>query len=254
MGVDVPLTLIFFAVALLYSSVGHAGASGYLAAMALFNVPTEQMRPAALTLNLFVAVIATIKYTRAGCFSWPLFWPFALAAVPLAFLAGHTVVAPMAFKMLVGAVLLFAAGRLLLAPTVTVDAEVHPPSRGVALACGAVLGTLAGLTGTGGGIFLSPLLVICRWATLRQAAGVSAAFILVNSLAGLLGFASRQGAEGGLLARVGATPSWSFWIPAVLLGGWLGAEWGSRRLPTPTLRRLLAAVLLLAAGKLLFAG
>jgi uncharacterized membrane protein YfcA len=236
------LALLIFAAAVLYSTVGHGGASGYLAVMALAGVAPTVMRPTALTLNIAVALIATIKFARAGCFSWPLFWPFAVASVPAAFVGGRLGLPTAAYKTVVGAVLLFAAIRLFQSARAPDRAEIRRPSMSIALLTGVALGLLSGLTGVGGGIFLSPLVLFMGWAGTRQASGVAAPFILVNSVAGLLGAASSLALLGGELAA---------WLPAAVGGGWIGAEYGSRRLATPALRQWLAAVLVVAGVKLI---
>jgi hypothetical protein len=228
-----------FAVALLYSSVGHAGASGYIAVMSLAGLAPEEIRPTALVLNVLVASIASVQFGRAGHFSWSLFWPFALLAVPLAFVGGALALPTRAFRVLVGLVLLASAVNLLLRPPP--DVSDGPPARPVALAVGGGLGLFAGLTGTGGGIFLTPLLLLLRWARAKTAAAVSALFILVNSLAGLAGnVAATRELPGLALPLAGA----------VLVGGFAGSWLGSRRLPPLALKRLLAAVLVIAGGKL----
>lgn len=236
--------LIFLA-ALLYSSVGHGGASGYLAAMALFNVAPEQMKPAALVLNLFVAGVGTFRYVRAGCFDWNRFWPFAVLSIPLAYVGGGMKLPAHVYKLILGGVLLFAAWRMALKPSPEAEASPRPILLPVALGIGAVIGLLSGLTGVGGGIFLSPLLLLFRWANIRTTAGISSAFILVNSIAGLLGY--RQHAPA-------LPPQIIWWVPAALAGGLAGSELGSRRLSPLTMRRLLAAVLVVAGVKMLFTG
>ena len=233
--------LIFF-IAALYSSVGHAGASGYLAAMALAGVVPEVMKPAALVMNIVVGSIATARYLRAGCFSWKVFWPFAVGSVPLAFVGGAIALPSSVYRQVVGVVLLLAAIRLFF----TTQKQLEQPARNVpffaALVCGAFIGLLAGLTGTGGGIFLSPILLLFRWAETRQSLGISAGFVLVNSIAGLLGH----------LASLNALPSYAaVWAIAAAAGGLVGSELGSRRLKTLTLRRLLAVVLIIAGFKLM---
>jgi uncharacterized membrane protein YfcA len=233
------LALCAFVVALLYSSVGHAGASGYLAVMSLFGVAPALMKPTALALNILVATIGSVQFARAGHFRWRLFWPFALMAVPLAFAGGALALPASAFKLLVGIVLVFSAFRFMLEPRD--PAETHPPGLPVAIGAGGALGLLAGLTGTGGGVFLTPLLLLRRWASTKQAAAVSVLFILANSSAGLAGNFWR----GGSLPR----PALALLV-AVALGGGLGSTLGSTRLPVPTIKRLLALVLLSAGGKL----
>jgi uncharacterized membrane protein YfcA len=238
----ITLCVLVFAAAVLYSMVGHAGASGYLAAMALVGVAPAVMKPTALTLNILVATVGTVQFARAGRFSWPLFWPFALGSVPLAFLGGSLALPITFYKRLLALVLLYAACRLF--RTATGAGETQPVHRPVAVAAGAGIGFLSGLTGVGGGIFLSPLMLIMGWADVRRTAAVSVAFILVNSVSGLLGHLSSVRslpAEIGILAGIALT------------GGFIGSRLGSRRLPSPVLRRLLAVVLLVAAAKLFFA-
>ncbi|MDW8326835.1 MAG: sulfite exporter TauE/SafE family protein [Anaerolineales bacterium] len=237
------LALMIFAAAILYASVGHAGASAYLAAMALFSLPPELMRPTALTLNILVAAIATVKFYRAGHFSWSLFWPFALASVPLAFLGGMLSLPGWLYKPLVGLVLLYAAYRLLATDSGTTPLPTKPVPLWAGLAAGAGIGLLSGLTGVGGGIFLSPLLLFMNWAEPRPTSGIAAAFILANSTAGLLGQLS------SLALLPTAIPLWAL---AAVTGGWIGAEYGSRRLGNPPIRRLLAVVLIIAGLKMVF--
>ena len=235
------LAVAVLIVALLYSSVGHAGASGYLAVMALFSLAPEVIKPTALVLNVLVAGIGTWHFWRAGHFSWRLFWPLAVLAVPLAFVGGYAHLPAPVFKILLGVVLLFSALRFLIRPAA--DEVAHEPARPVALALGGGLGLLAGLTGTGGGIFLTPLLLHLRWARTKTAAAVSALFILVNSAAGLVGnFASTTHLPtcDPVLA-----------VSAVL-GGAVGSYWGSRHLQPAAIKRCLAAVLLIAGVKLIF--
>jgi uncharacterized protein len=236
------LPVLIFIAALLYASVGHAGASGYLAAMALMGVAPEVMKPSALVLNLLVSSIGTVAFARAGAFSWRLFWPFALGAIPLAYFGGAARPDAGWYKPLVGIVLLLAAVRLLVGKLADKE-NPEPPPVWLSVLLGAGIGFLAGLTGTGGGIFLTPLLLLMGWARAKEAAGTSVAFILVNSLAGLAGKPSS-------LAHLPAN-LW-LWAIAAVAGGSLGAMLGSKRLPPPSLRRLLALVLLIAAAKLLF--
>jgi hypothetical protein len=237
------LTLLIFAAAALYASVGHAGASGYLAAMALFGLAPELMRPTALVLNILVAAVATVKFYRAGCFSWPAFWPFALASVPLAFVGGRLSLPGSLYKPLVALILLYAAYRLLAAKPGSAPPAAKPIPLWAGLAAGAGIGLLSGLTGVGGGIFLSPLLLFMNWAEPRPTSGVSAAFILVNSIAGLL----------GQLPSLSDLPTASpLWALAAVAGGWIGAEYGSRRLGNPLIRRVLAVVLVIAGLKMAF--
>ena len=183
-ALSIVVAACFLAAAMLYASVGHAGASGYLAVMGLLGFSSVVMRPTALILNVLVALVATIKFYRAGHFSWPLFWPFVVTSAPAAYLGGRLQLPVRYYGVLVGAVLLFAAWRMARSARGTAsaaDASPSPPTHGVALAVGAAIGLLSGLTGVGGGIFLSPLLLIMGWAATRQASAVAALFILVRS-------------------------------------------------------------------------
>jgi uncharacterized protein len=175
------LTIGIFIVAFLYSSVGHAGASGYIAVMSLFGLNSVMIKPIALALNILVACITSWQFWRSGHFSWRLFWPFAVFSIPFAFLGGYVNLPNQIFRVIVGTILLFSAVRFLMGSKREV--MVQEPSRSIALSSGAGLGLLAGLTGTGGGIFLTPLLLLNQWATVKSAAAVSALFILVNSIA-----------------------------------------------------------------------
>ena len=235
------ILLAIFAVAVLCSSVGHGGASGYLAVMALLSIPPEQTRPSALVLNLFVASIAACQFWRAGHFSWSVFWPFAVGSIPMAFIGGMIHLPTHIYKAVLGIVLLFAAFRL--AWSFSKDVKVEPPKLWLALLAGAVIGLLSGLVGVGGGIFLTPLLLLMNWSETKTAAGVSALFILVNSAAGLAGNYSQV----SLLP----TEVW-FWIVAAIIGGTIGSLLGAKRFESLLLRRVLASVLLMAAVKLIF--
>jgi len=232
--------------AFVYASVGHGGASAYLAAMALAGVAPQEMRPVALTLNVLVSGIATFKFYRAGHFRWRLFWPFAATSIPLAFVGGALTMPGAAYKVLVGIVLLYAGWHLWLSGRAggEMRAVRGVPVR-LALTIGALLGILSGLTGVGGGIFLSLLLLLAGWAGTRQTSAVAAPFILLNSIAAL---------AAGFAARVASLPDY---VPvlaiAVLAGGWAGAEYGSKRLANPVIRRFLAVVLAVAGVKMIFA-
>ena len=226
-----------------YASVGHGGASAYIAAMALAGIAPAEMRPIALLLNVLVSSIATFKFFRAGHFRWRLFWPFAAVSIPMAYVGGAITLPGQAYKILVGVVLLYAAVQLWRSGKSGEEMrEVREPPLGWAMLIGAGMGLLAGLTGVGGGIFLSPLLLMLGWAGTKQTSAVAAPFILVNSLAGLAAIFVAKGA---------ALPSY-VWIlaAAVLVGGWLGAEYGSRRFANPVVRRVLAVVLTLAGAKM----
>jgi len=229
-------------VAFLYSSVGHAGASGYIAVMSLMGLAPAEIKPTALVLNILVASLSTYQFWRAGHFSWRLFWPFALLAAPAAFVGGYVALPTRAFKMLVGAVLLVSALRLVV--ETRHEGDVRAPGRPVAIAVGGGLGLLSGLTGTGGGIFLTPLLLLLHWARTKNAAAVSALFILLNSISGLAGHVSGAGSLPGLV--------WPL-LAAAFAGGAAGSYLGSRRFSPVAIRRMLAAVLLIAGAKLLLA-
>jgi uncharacterized membrane protein YfcA len=236
------LGLLFFAAAVLYASVGHAGASAYLAAMSLVGITATVMRPTALVLNLFVASIVIIRFHRAGALPWRQLVPLAIGSVPAAFVGGVIHLPGELYRPLVALVLLVGAWRL---ATATTSAEAEATRPGVpflpGIAAGAAIGLLAGLSGTGGGIFLTPLLVLAGWTRTRDAAGLSGAFILVNSISGIAGLMT-----GGITLPQ-ALPAW---IAAVVAGGLIGSWLGSRRFSILQLRRVLALVLVIAAVKL----
>lgn len=240
---EFPLGIIIFAifiVAVLYSSVGHGGASGYLAVMALLAVAPEITRPTALVLNLFVASIGAFQFARAGHFSWKLFLPFAVTSIPFAFIGGMISLPTNIYKIVLGVVLLLAALRL--AWKLTSSDEIKQPNVVVCLVIGAIIGLLSGLVGVGGGIFLTPILLLAKWSETKTAAGISALFIFVNSAAGL----------AGNYAQVGVLPqqAW-FWVVAAIVGGIVGSTLGAKKFDSITLRRVLAAVLLFAGVKLI---
>jgi uncharacterized membrane protein YfcA len=238
------LALAIFGVAILYSTVGHGGASGYLAVMALFGVAPLAMRPTALALNIVVSSLAVFHFARAGYFSWRLFLPFAVASIPAAAVGGAMSLVDPVYRWLVGAVLIVAAYQLARTASRGPEPGVKPPLIVVALPVGGALGLLAGLTGVGGGIFLSPLLLTVGWAGAKETAAASAAFILVNSIAGL---AARAIVAGGLPAGL-----WPL-VAAAAVGGTIGSRLGSGRFRGPTIRRLLAVVLLIAGIKFFLA-
>ena len=234
------ILLAIFIVAVLYSSVGHGGASGYLAVMALFAVPQATTRPSALLLNVFVAGVGSIQFYRAGFFSWRTFLPFAITSIPFAYIGGTITLPTTTYKIVLGVVLIIAAIRL--AWNWKSDAETRQPNIWIALVIGAIIGLLSGLVGVGGGIFLTPILLLMNWAETKRAAGVSAMFILVNSISGLAGNFSQL---ISLPANV-----W-FWVAAAVAGGLIGSTLGAKRFDSLTLRRLLAIVLLFAGVKLI---
>jgi uncharacterized membrane protein YfcA len=246
METAVLLTVLIFAAAVLYSSVGHAGASGYLAAMALVGVAPDVMKPTALALNILVASIATVRFYRAGYFYWAAFWPFVIGSVPLAFVGGAITLPGYLYKPAVGLVLLYAAYRLVWSTVKGPDQSALLKGIDIptlpAVASGGVIGLLSGLTGTGGGIFLSPLMLFTGWAGTRPTSGASAAFILANSVAGLAGnVASVQNLPDAL-------PVWAL---AAGAGALIGTQLGTRHLANKGIRRALAAVLIVAGLKLM---
>jgi uncharacterized protein len=235
------IILAVFAVAMLYSSVGHGGASGYLARMALLAVAPEVTRPTALILNLFVASIAFVQFYRAGHFDWKIFLPFAIGSVPMAFIGGMIHLPTTVYKIILGVTLMLAAIRL--AINLKSESEPKAPQIWICLLIGAILGFVSGLVGVGGGIFLTPILLLMNWTETKKAAGISALFILVNSISGLF----------GNYAQVMQLSSVVFvWIIAAIIGGVIGATMGSYRFNSLTLRRVLAFGLLIAGAKLIF--
>jgi len=237
------IAILFFVGAALYTSVGHGGASSYLAIMGLFSLAPDVMKPTALALNILVASVATYKFYRAGLFSWRLFWPFAAASIPAAFVGGAVMLPARWYEIIVGVVLLYAAVWMFRSALRPISKETHSPPLWAAVMAGLAIGFLSGLTGVGGGIFLSPLLLSMGWAETRATSGVAAPFILVNSIAGLLGH----------IASVSQLPpNVPVWGAAALIGGWIGAGYGSKRAPVPVLRQLLSLVLVVAGVKLIF--
>jgi uncharacterized protein len=242
-----PLQLLLLAAlvlgaAVLYSSVGHAGASGYLAAMALMGVAAPVTKPAALVMNIAVAAVGTWRFSAARLVPWKLLRPLVIGSVPGAFAGGLIALPTNVHRIVLGIVLLFAAIRLAW-PTAPSSAAPRAPGPAVLVPLGAAIGVLAGLTGVGGGIFLSPLLILAGWEETRRTAGASAVFILVNSISGLAG---HLGAGRAIPSEV------ALLAPVALAGGLYGSWLGARRLAPPTLRRVLAAVLLVAGLKLIF--
>lgn len=235
------LSLSIFVVAILYASVGHAGASGYIAVMSLAGLSPELLKPIALSLNILVASIGFWQFRRAGHFSWQLFWPFALLAIPAAFVGGYVNLPAEVFHRLVGLILLYSAVQFLFKFQST---EVrNRPKRWVCLASGSCIGLLSGMTGTGGGIFLTPLLLLMKWAKTKETAAVSVLFILFNSSAGLLGNMISTNRMPMLVVPL---------VLAALSGGLIGAHFGSFRATPEMIKKLLAIVLLIAGFKLVF--
>ncbi|MBI5102897.1 MAG: sulfite exporter TauE/SafE family protein [Nitrospirae bacterium] len=234
------LCILIFTAAVLYSSVGHGGASGYLAAMALVGLAPGIMKPTALLLNILVSLIATIRFYRAGGFSWPVFLQFAAASIPFAFWGGTLSLPGTLHRYIIGVVLIFAAFQLFRYTKCRANGGSNPIPVSAAILWGSGIGLLSGLTGVGGGIFLTPLLLFTGWAKPREAAGVSAAFIFVNSIAGILGYYSKIQLLPNTIVM--------FAIAAVT-GGIIGSGLGSRHYSGGTLRRLLATVVAIAGLK-----
>ena len=233
------LSIGLFLAAFGYSLVGHGGASGYLAVMVLCGLSFSEMNPAALTLNIFVSALAWWQFSRANGYSGKLLFPFALTSVPASFFGGTIQADPWVMRSVLGLSLLFAGLWIFRASKTNYEVRIF--SFWMALPLGGFLGFISGLVGVGGGIFLSPLLLLTRWGDTRVVAGVSAAFIFFNSAAGLIGHLS----SGGVLAS-----ELPFWIVLVVVGGGLGSYFGARRLPVFWLRRVLALILVVASQKM----
>jgi uncharacterized membrane protein YfcA len=235
------LALAVAAAAALYSSVGHGGASAYIALMALTGLAPEEVRPAALILNIVVASFGAVRYVRAGRFDWRVFWPFAVTAIPAAFIFGRVDVPEDVFRPLLAVALTAAALRYLFWPQIDAIRPSVAPSKLVALPVGLALGGLAGLTGIGGGVYLSPLLVFAGWSDPQRATGIAACFIVVNSIAGLAGRTS----------SLALLPSYLPWLAlAAIAGALIGTTWSLKGLSKSGVLRVLGVVLGLAAAAL----
>ena len=238
---DMLLAACMLLVAALYTTVGHAGASGYLALMGLAGVAPEVMRPTALVLNIFVSSFTVWRFWRAGLFRWRVLWPFLVGAIPMGFIGGAIVLPAHIYRPVAGVILFMAAARFLFPKLFPASPDARDPPILPAMACGAAIGLLSGLTGTGGGIFLSPLLLILGWAQVRIASGVAALFIWFVSLAGLL----------GNLSSVRALPSeLPVYLGAVMAGAVIGTTLGTGRLSASGVLKALGLVLIVAGFKL----
>jgi len=226
--------------AVLYSSVGHGGASGYLAAMALFGLEPALMKPAALTMNIFVTLLVLSRTCRSCRFDWRLFLPIIVASMPMAFLGGAYTIHSSAYKIVVGLLLILAVVRMFW-PAQDVAVRERPRLR-VTMPAGAVLGFVSGLTGVGGGIFLSPLLLLFHWTDIKGSVPIAAAFILLNSVAGLSGFMATGGSW---------PPGMAVLVGVALAGALLGSELAANRLASGRLRRVLGVVLVVAGFKMI---
>ncbi|MBI4549061.1 MAG: sulfite exporter TauE/SafE family protein [Ignavibacteriae bacterium] len=237
------ISILFLIVAFLYASVGHGGASGYLAVLSLFAFQPKEMATTALLLNILVAGIAFSTYYRAGYFTLRLTMPFILSSIPMAFIGGMIDVSTTIYSILLAVALLFAAYRLTITiEQVKTNTTIASLNTSVALPVGGVIGLLSGIVGVGGGIFLSPLMLLMKWADPKQTSATSACFIVLNSIAGLLGRHFEQNFSSGNF------------LPFVLtaaIGGFFGSRYGTRRFSNLVLRRLLGIVLLIAVIKLL---
>jgi len=233
---------LLFLVAFLYSSVGHGGASGYLALMAIFAIAPDVMKPTALLLNLFVSLTSFIQFYRGNHFNWKIFLPFAIASVPMAFVGGLITLDAVIYKKTLGFLLLIPIVRFLFFANVQ-QAELKKTNNGLSLFIGAAIGFLSGLIGIGGGIILSPVLLILKWTDMKQTAAISALFIFVNSLAGLAGLFTKG---------IHFNPDMYMYVAIAFIGGICGAYFGSLRFKQTLLKYILAAVLMMAAFKLLF--
>jgi uncharacterized membrane protein YfcA len=234
--------LLLPAVAFMYAGVGHGGASGYLALMALFAFPTALMKPTALLLNVFVAGVSFWLYRKRGHFNWQLFYPFALASIPAAFIGGYVNVDPDIYKKILGVLLIFAILRMLGLLGKERD-KMRTIKLWQGLIAGAAIGFFSGMIGIGGGIILSPVILLMGWGKMKETAAVSALFIFVNSIAGLSGYA---------LNGAGLDPQCFVLVAIAFAGGLAGAHFGSGKLNNVQLRYMLALVLILASIKLLF--
>lgn len=243
------LALAFLIIAVLYSMVGHGGGSGYLAVMALFGILPADLRPIALALNVLVSSIGLFRFAKVRAFEIKIYVPFVIASIPCAFIGGLIQLDTAIYKIALGVILLLSAYRLFM----------HLPKEGektkslplfAALVCGSIIGLLSGVIGVGGGIFLSPILLIMGWATAKQTAGISAGFILVNSLAGLAGLFVASINDGDSLPF--SNVAIAVFAVAVVVGGFVGSSIGSKKLGHIALRRVLAVVLVIAAAKMFF--
>lgn len=238
------LAILFLFVAVLYASVGQAGASGYLAAMGLFGLTPAAMKTTALSLNLLVAGIGTLQFWRSGLLSWRTFYPFAVLGFPFSLIGGAVQLPTQFYYPVVGVILLLSAVQMFRSatkkPATHSSSPVHPPFI-PALLTGAVIGFVSGTTGTGGGIFLAPVILSMNWVSLRRTAAVTAAYNLLNSAAALIGAYSILGSIPQALP---------VWLVAVGIGGAIGAFVGSRYLPDSALRYILAIILLVSGVKL----
>jgi uncharacterized membrane protein YfcA len=234
------LILLLAIMAFLYASVGHGGASGYLAVMAIFAIAPPVMKQTALLLNLGVSLMSFIAFYRQGYFKWNLFWPFALGSIPAAFLGARIPLTDSTYKQILGACLFLAVIRMVVTLK---ESEPRKLNLGMGVLTGGAIGVLSGMIGIGGGIILSPLLLLFRWASLKEAAAVSALFIFVNSVSGLAGLKTWIPMDQSQMM---------YWLAASLVGGFLGARWGAAIASNVKVKWILALVIIIASVKLFF--
>lgn len=240
-SLDILFVILLLIVSFLYSSVGHGGASGYLALMALFGIAPSIMKSSALVMNIFVSLIAFIGYYRAGYFKLKLFVPFAITSIPASFAGAFMIVDALVYKRILGLILIFPVLRLFGAFGKDSD-STKSLNLILALIIGAVIGFLSGMIGIGGGIILSPIILLLHWGNMKETAAVSALFIFVNSVSGLAGLVSK-----GIVID----PVVYVWVVIVLIGGITGTYFATQKFTNPLLKKILAFVLLIASVKLL---
>lgn len=238
--------LLFSLVAFLYASVGHGGASGYIAALSLLSISADIIKPIALSLNIVVSFIAFIRFYSTRNFNIKIFLTFIITAAPFALLGGMIKLNSAYYKPLLGIVLLYAAIMFYFKRESNAEYQIKELKKWVGSLWGSVLGFISGLTGVGGGIFLSPLLILNKWADVKQTAGISAAFICVNSMAGMAGLMSTSSTN--LFPK-----ELLYWLPSVVIFGWLGSNYGSKIIDKSKMMLLLSIVMLIAALKLILA-
>lgn len=242
MTAEILIPVLLLLVAFLYASVGHGGASGYIAVLTLFSIPLQVYKPVVLILNTIIASIAFIQFYRAGYFKWKLAWPFLITSIPCAYIGSQFKTSEHLYNLILGIALIFPIIRLL-SNAPKEKSEIKELQLLPAMAWGAVIGLASGFLNIGGGIFLSPVIILLAWGNTKDAAAVSSLFIVCNSVAGLL-------AAGH--SFIGFTNTSYIWIAAAAAGGLAGAYLGSHKFQLTTVRYILSAVLCIAAVKLVF--
>jgi len=241
MNPDIFIALCLLIVGFLYASVGHGGASGYIAIFSIFGIAVSTYKPLVLVMNIIIAGIAFIQFYRAGYFKWKLCWPFLITSIPAAFIGSVIAVQSHVYNLLLGLALLFPVVRLF-GFIKYYQQEMKVIKMAPALLVGGVIGLLSGMLNIGGGIFLSPVLILAGWATPKQSAAVSALFIVCNSAAGLI---------GGKPANYMLNQSSFIWFAAAVTGGIIGSYMGSKKYPQKAVQYVLASVLIIASAKLI---